>query len=344
MAQEGVDKMEGLVDDKSKIEVDEFDAMFDTASGEDQHPDLNNADNPDNVKAGDEELPPDNGNPSPSDNNPPPVDDNNEPPPTITPTKEDDATYEQRWKTLQGVYKHDKETLQQEIDRLKAENEEIKKAKETPPPAPDPVIDKSKDDEAFLKSFLDSLTDEQKESLKKYDEEFDVISAMEGLKRDSAMKKLRKDMLDEIDRRNQEVLAQIKPATELVEQAKVDREKSIEEAHFEAIRSAHPDFETYRDDGSILKWIESKPVYLQRGMIEVYKEGTSEEIVSLLSAFKKDNNISPSPAPDNVINLDRKRQDRKSALNVPDTRQSSINQGVARKDNYEDAWDEAQNR
>ena len=170
---------------------------------------------------------------------------------------------------------------------------------------------------------------------------------MEGLKRDSAMKKLRKDMLDEIDKRNQDVLAQLKPATELVTKTQENEAKSVEEAHFTAIRTSHPDFETYRDDGSILSWIETKPVYLRKGLVDVYSSGTAEDIISLLSDFKKENNIQStgaSPQAGNITPINQKRQDRKSALLAPDTRQASINQGIASANNYDDAFDEAINK
>jgi hypothetical protein len=336
----------GTLENNQDVTIpDDFSDAFESAAGEELRPDLSNADNPDNVPEGDgvtvnkEDLTVN----KPDDAPPPP--DNTPPPDNKAPNKDDDATYEQRWKTLQGIHKHDKETWEEEKARLLAEVEEAKL--KAAPPEPPTTKDTTKDDELFLKSFLDSLTDEQKENLQKYDEEFDVISAMEGLKRDSAMKKLRADLLSEVTKIKEEFQSQLKPANDLIQETQANKEKLTEEAHFNAIRTNHPDFETYRDDGSILKWIEAKPVYLRKGLVDVYSQGTAEEIVALLSDFKKENNITPPdapPPPDKVTNIDQKRQDRKSALLAPDTRQASINQGLASANNYDDAFDEAINK
>jgi hypothetical protein len=76
---------------------------------------------------------------------------------------------------------------------------------------------------------------------------------------------------------------------------------SPDQEHFDRIKKVHPDFEKYRDDGSLKNWIEKQPAHLRKEMQRVYNEGESNEVIDLYSRFKKANNIpvveAPVPAP-----------------------------------------------
>jgi hypothetical protein len=261
--------------------------------------------------------------------------------PPVVPDKDNEETYEQRWKSLQGIHRHDKETWEQEKARLTAEIEEAKKPKQ-PDPTPDAEnTDKNKpDDEGSIQALYESLTDDQKALLKDYDEEFDTVSKMEGLKREAALKKLRKEFTAFRD----DLLAQIAPVQTLVKETKVEKEQSAVQAHLNAIADAHPDFEKYRDDGSILKWIESKPAYLRRGLAEIYKSGTSEDVIEFLDDFKKENNIpieQPRQNRSNVVEMDARKEARRKAMTAPPTRRGAVNSSQVVSTDYEGAWDEA---
>jgi hypothetical protein len=98
-------------------------------------------------------------------------------------------------------------------------------------------------------------------------------------------------MLETINGFKKEFQTQLEPATNLVKETAANREVVEKDKHFQHIRENHPDFEAYRDDGSIVKWIETKPMYQQKAMMGAYSQGTAEDMVELLDGFKEENNI-----------------------------------------------------
>ncbi len=289
------------------------------------------------------------------------------PPPTITPSPstppladaivqqpgESDEKYEQRYKTLQGIHKHDRESWETEKAILLTQLEEAKKPKTPAAPAASTISETTPEKKAAAEAFIDSLTPEQQDELKVYEQDFDVVSKMEGIKRSVELAKLRKemqawkeDLTSQLDQTRTQFTSQIAPAIALAE----DNER---ESHFNVIREGytredgtavpgHGDFETYRDDGSLLKWIESKPRYLQPALKQTYEKGTAQDVVDLFTDFKRDSNITQTPEPsDNVIPISPTKAARKQALTTVTTRRGAINTGSAVASDYESAWDEA---
>lgn len=64
---------------------------------------------------------------------------------------------------------------------------------------------------------------------------------------------------------------------------------SAEQIHFDRIRSAHPDFEKYRDSGAIKAWIQKQPLHLRDSLLKTYNEGDADSAIALINQFKKDN-------------------------------------------------------
>ena len=261
---------------------------------------------------------------------------------------ESDEKFEQRYKTLQGIHKHDREVWETERAALLLQLEESKK-----PEIP------TQTSSVAAEAFVDSLTDEQKEQLKEYERDFDVVSRMEGIKRSMELAKLRKEIADwktevtnQLTKQATQFTSQIAPAIALAEE-------SDEEAHFDLIRNGyelengtfvpgHNDFEKYRDDGSLLAWIESKPKYLQSSLRETYSKGTATDVIDLISDFKRENNIpltfqtlASQTTPDNIVPLTSAKAARKQALTTVTTRRGAVNTGGAFAGDYESAWDEA---
>lgn len=258
--------------------------------------------------------------------------------PTDQQPGESDEKYEQRYKTLQGIHRHDKELWDAEKVTLLAQIEEAKKPKEV-----------TKEETVAAEVFVDSLTDEQKEQLADYEQDFDVVSKMEGIKRNVELVKLRKEIDDwKTDIVNQFTEAKTQFASQLAPAVKL-AEDSERESHFSLIRegydledgthiSGHTDFEKFRDDGSLLSWIESKPRYIQPILKETYEKGTAMDVIDLIADFKHETNIQPS---DNVVPINTKKAEKKAALTSVTSRRGAINTGHAIAGNYEDAWDEA---
>jgi flagellar motility protein MotE (MotC chaperone) len=259
---------------------------------------------------------------------------------------ESDEKYEQRYKTLQGIHKKDKETWESERATLLAQVEEAKTAK-----AIDTKKEPTEQEAKAAADFIDSLTDEQKKQLEEYEQDFDVVSKMEGLKRSQELSKLRKEFQDwktSVDSRLNETNTLMKPVVAMAD----EREK---EQHFSAIKSGyqledgttvqgHPDFEKYRDDGSLKAWIDSIPSYRRAPYERVYTQGLPHEVIDLLTDFKRENNIPLTSTSQNVVPMNQRRQERKQALTSVTSRRGAVNTGTAIADDYEGAWDEAQNK
>lgn len=252
-------------------------------------------------------------------------------------------TSEQRYKTLQGIYRHEKDEWLNEKDRLLSELEAAKTTAEPNKP------DKDKEDDPTLKEILAQLdlTDEQKAQLADYDAEFDVVSKMEGLKRKTEMARLKLEFRDLMKEFRQEFATQLQPAQEFIVETKKSREEDERKEHFQIIENAHPDYSTHRDSGAIKKWIEGKPLYLQKGLSEIYAKGTAEDIVEMLSDFKRENEIPAEPnkgnAEEEAARL-RAKEDKKKTLTSPVTKRGAVNASMSVATDYGDAFDEAINK
>ncbi|HHT9136794.1 MAG TPA: hypothetical protein ACFYEK_06045 [Candidatus Wunengus sp. YC60] len=300
-------------------------------------PDLANADDPSKTKT----------EPPPAKEEPPPVDDKKvELPPVTQPSEPPKEDFEQKWKSLNGIIKSKEQQFQTRESELLAEIEKLKT-----PPTPPPADDKNKkvetelDVEALLKNL--NLNDEEKAMLKDYDEEFGLVSKVENLKLSKAIKSiygiLNEGFQKKLNEVKEEFQSQLKPATEFVEKTTKEREEDAVSNHFNSIETAHPDYKSYHENGKIVEWIQTKPAYLQKGMLEVVQSGTAEEVISLLDDFKKENNIplTNNPPPDNVVEMDKAKKDRKAALTPPQSKRSAINPNLKPSDDFDGAFDEA---
>lgn len=63
------------------------------------------------------------------------------------------------------------------------------------------------------------------------------------------------------------------------------------QAHFAAIKSAHPDYAKYVQDGSLEAWVNSLPSYHQIGAKYTIANGNTQEVIQLYDAFKQARNI-----------------------------------------------------
>lgn len=262
---------------------------------------------------------------------------------------ESDEKYEQRYKTLQGIHRHDRETWKIREEELLGQIEAAKKVP-TPAPAPDTKVPTINEVASTRESFIASLTPEQQEQLKNYEEEFDVVSKMEGIKREGAMKALRKELQDTISQFKTELTSQMdtKLAPALNLETEIDQDR-----HFSAIRKVHEDMETYQEGtgyDAVLNWIESKPSYIRIPAKEAFLKGSAEQVIEVLSDYKKENNIPLTPSDQlpednpNVIDLKNKRQERKQNLTAVTGRRGAVNISHAVADDFDGAFDEALNK
>jgi len=240
---------------------------------------------------------------------------------------EDEETYKQRYKSLQGVVKHDKESWDIEKGALL---QQVNDANTN-------ALKQAEPEKKVTKAFVDSLTDEQKEQLKEYDKEFEVVAKMEGLKRDTEFAKLRNEMVEWKESLVTRLNEQVAPV--------IESNESIKEAsHFSTLKEAHPDYETYRDDGSLQEWIDSKPSYLRNALQAVYDDGEAEDTIDLIADFKTENDITletNTTIVPNADELEKKRLQKKNALRTVKTKRGAVNVVKADAEDYDAAFDEA---
>lgn len=255
--------------------------------------------------------------------------------------KDDEQTYEQRWRSLQGILKSKDEKYESEKAQMLAEMEILKKTV-----ANISAEDKDKKDKKGTgksDSIFDDLSEEDKEALAEYEKDFDSVSKMEGLKRERALKRLEDRILETLEAKTAEIQEKIVSRVQPIEES---YKKSDEAAHFGTIRGSHPDFETHRDSGAILKWIETKPRYLRESMKATYEQGTAEDVVDLISDFKKENglletNEDDQSHTDNLIDMDKRKAEKKQNLTAVITKRGSVDAGQGRTDDFDSAYNEA---
>jgi hypothetical protein len=357
LADRGAAGTAGVGEDLEKAgEKDSFDNVFEEAAKAEDKADLSAADNPDNVKAGEDD-----------DQNKKIVEDKKEDLPAKTeaeiaadaeaakaakvPEKETPEQMEQKYKTLQGMHRHDKAVWDTEKTALLTQIEEAKKAKS---PNKEEKKKTAAEEAQETQDFLDNLTAEEKEELDGYEKNFEFVSKMEGMKRTKSLAKV----LARIDQLEAKVEERIAKTEAKVEPALKVAEENAREFHVKVIKEGydledgthipgHSDFEMYVKDGSIMKWIESKPNYLQGSLKRVAEKGSAQDVVDLLSDFKRENNIQHTVVTSEdatVVDLNQKRAEKKAALTVVKTRKGAVaaSQNVA--DDYEGAFDEALNK
>lgn len=274
-------------------------------------------------------------------------------PPEVPPVKDPETPpaqpedFEQKWKSLDGIVRKkdtEIEELRKEHELTKARLAEAEK-KLTPPTPPE---NKASDQER--KTFSEilkelNLTPEQEKALKDYEEEFDLVSQMEGLKRDKALEKLRAEFAKEIEVRDQKILSQLdekfKPAAEFITKSEKERDEEAKLIHFQMLEEAHPDYKEYVKNGSMTKWIETLPSYMREAAKNTYQKGKAEDVIELISDFKKANNIAVITQPSNVVNMNDKKQEKLKALSVPTGKRGAVNTQRSVATGFDDSWDEA---
>lgn len=266
---------------------------------------------------------------------------------TATNTSAQKATedFEQKWRSLNGILKSNNEKYESERTELLGKISSLEK---TISELNGKVDNKKGKDAKDSKSIFDDLDDATKVALEEYEKDFDSVSKMEGIKREKALAKLKAEILDEIGGKTKEILEQLTTRTAPIEKIEKTIEENDRNAHFSAIREAHSDFETYRDNGSILKWIETKPKYIQDAMKATYAEGEAGDVVDLISDFKKENGLlkenNESASSDAIAEANKRKAEKKQNLTAVVTKHTSVNTSHAPASGYEEAFDEAASR
>lgn len=167
--------------------------------------------------------------------------------------------WEQKYKTLQGKY-----------------NAEISSG------APAAAADPNEAGESPAEETIESPIAEVGEQ---------VAEKVAGMSPDEALKALAADFGEDFTAMISSIIdAKVAAATgetnESVQEIIADIVDSKAKAHFEKISTAHPDFMDVEKSPEFSSWVSTMPEAEQGDAVRVIKEGTADEINSLLSAFK----------------------------------------------------------
>lgn len=244
--------------------------------------------------------------------------------------KKKEPDVNQQYKSLQGMYTQ----LLNEVKELR----EVKKEEPVkPPPKKEP-----EDTSALFKSFYDTLftdlDDVAKKTIKEYDEEFDSISKVENIKREHALRKI----INLVEERQDKKISEFAKAMKDVIQPLFDTvERTSQSEHYNQIKVAHKDFETFRDNGQLMSWIDEQPKFLKDSYMKVYKSGETQDVIDMYTRFKMEKGLLETS--DNANGDGKKRTDeRMKNLETVKSRTSGVNIGSTGKaEDFDSAYDEA---
>lgn len=118
-----------------------------------------------------------------------------------------------------------------------------------------------------------------------------------------------------------------------VETLEASAVQTKEDAHWDTIRKAHPDFEDLRDSGKLGAWLNAQKPMLQRAYDDVCKNGTADEIIEMLNDYKEANKPKQT-------NVGKRKPQVESLLAVPG-RTGGPPPAKPGADDFDSAWDEA---
>ena len=117
-------------------------------------------------------------------------------------------------------------------------------------------------------------TSELDEALRALEEDYPTISMGMDRKlatRDAEIEALKKEIAD------------LKSAVTPIQKS---ARESAAEAHFNAIRSAHEDFDTLVENGKLAEWVKSLPAYARPGAEAVMERGSTQDVIELVTSYK----------------------------------------------------------
>lgn len=101
-----------------------------------------------------------------------------------------------------------------------------------------------------------------------------------------------KGVMTLVDKRAQSMLAEVEARAEAKAAERVRSEleardyEAAQRSHFDAINKAHPDAESIAQSQELRAWIGSQPSYAQAGIVHALQQGTAEQVIEALDAFK----------------------------------------------------------
>lgn len=222
--------------------------------------------------------------------------------------------------------KYDEETIRRAAELLKKTQQpkEEQPAADTPPEEPEQP-----------KTWRDFVPEDKKAVIDKYEQEWAEVSEAEEIKRTAELQLLQERLYSDLK-------GALAPVFETTQRLQVN-------AHFDAIRQQHPDFDDIRD--SLAEWIDQQPEFVRPAYQEVAEKGSPQQIVDMINQFKAAKGMTGA-VPEVPASSVRKPEQRKPAHKqpaasakkalaaAPSPSKAEV-PGSARHDDFDDAFEEA---
>jgi hypothetical protein len=136
----------------------------------------------------------------------------------------------------------------------------------------------------------------------------------------------------------QSVLKTVAPRLASVEQTTT---KAAFDTHFAALHTAHADFDAVVP--KVAEWIKTLPSYAQVGAQAVYDGGTTQEVIALVTDFKKATNMTPTPPAPPALPAPPAppRPDGADLTPVSSRRPVTTPKGTPDPNDFQGGWDQA---
>jgi len=219
--------------------------------------------------------------------------------------------WEQKYKSFEGRYRKEKESLQNQIDELKAENEKLQTQ-----------MNQSSEKSSTEKSQSES-TDADTD-IQEFADEFPDLAG-------HVTKLVEKKAQELVDQRVGKVEEEMTPVKQKVE-------SQAQDEHFRRITESHPDWKSLVSEGHLQQWINDKPSYAQNSANQVMESGSTEEVIELLDDYKRENQTAQSSTKDTAT---KKKAQEASAVKRHSRKPKSPK---ADPNDFDSAWDEANGR
>lgn len=198
------------------------------------------------------------------------------------------------------------------------------------------------------------LGDKQKGSPDPVDDEPDQVSPPSpDLDGDQDVVQFKEDFPDIAPPVEKLIQAKVREATAKLKQLEAEQKAQAERQaleqlrreHFAKIRKAHPDLDELTQGTHVIDWIESQPQYLQPGLQAVLDHGTADQVIELLSAFKRDAGILPpegsNPGGGDKPPAKTPEADLQKMVGVNPSQTAPKTTTPKNKDDFDSAWEEA---
>jgi len=198
----------------------------------------------------------------------------------------------QRYKTLQGMYRSQKEKLEElskKLDDIPEPKGNPEEGRQEPSEQQAEKQEQGSSDETVDTSWVSEALKEN-EKISELSEELPEIASLveESLK--SVMEKYTIAVSQAMQIMAQQIEQKVAPIEQTIGQ-------TLKEKKLAKISEVHPDYSDYLNSQELSDWINSKPSRIKQAYEAILKEGEAEEVIELLNDFKQETQIVSNTKP-----------------------------------------------